>query len=136
MAEAGEPMRQVTGEEVAEELGGLVPQIDKDVIAAGYAEHLAAEFRRALENGFDGWIDDDLAFTRDWGFDVGDVSVPVTVWQGDLDLMVPLAHGPWLAEHLPTATARLAPGHGHLSLITRFRDEILADLLDRGAATG
>jgi hypothetical protein len=52
------------------------------------------------------------------------------VWQGDLDLMVPFAHGRWLAHHLHTATARMVPGHGHISLVTRYREEILDDLLD------
>lgn len=136
MAGNAEPFRQVTGEQVAEAFGGLVPQIDRDVLVGGYAEQMAAEMRRALEHGFDGWVDDDLAFTRDWGFDLGDVPVPVTVWQGDLDLMVPLAHGPWLAAHVPTATARIAPGHGHISLVTRFRDGILDALMDAAGVTG
>jgi hypothetical protein len=55
--------------------------------------------------------------------------VPVTVWQGDLDLMVPFAHGEWLKRHLPAAVARAAPGHGHISLVTSHRDEIVEDLL-------
>lgn len=134
MAEAGEPFRHVTGEQIAEAFGGLVPQIDVDVLQAGYADQMAAETRRALEHGFDGWIDDDLAFSRPWGFEVDDIRRPVTVWQGDLDLMVPFAHGEWLARHLPTATRRTATGHGHISLVTRYRDEILDDL--RATADG
>jgi len=130
IAEFGEPFRHVTGEQIAEAFGGLVPQVDVDVLEGGYADQMAAEMRRALEYGFDGWVDDDLAFTRPWGFDVGDIKLPVTVWQGDLDLMVPFAHGRWLAHHLHTATKRLVPGHGHISLVTRYREEILDDLLD------
>lgn len=128
MTEFGEPFRHVTGDEIAEAFGGLVPQIDIDVLHGGYATQMADETRRALEHGFDGWVDDDLAFIRPWGFDVGDIRVPVTVWQGDLDLMVPFAHGTWLVNHLPTATRRMVHGHGHISLVTRYRDEILDDL--------
>jgi hypothetical protein len=43
--------------------------------------------------------------------------------------MVPAAHGAWLARHVPGARARSAPGHGHVSLITTYRDEIVADLV-------
>ena len=130
LAEFAEPFRHVTGAELAEAFGELVPDIDKEVLNAGYSDAMATQTRRALEHGFDGWVDDDLAFTRPWGFDLAEIRVPITAWQGDLDLMVPFAHGRWLANHLHTATARAVSGHGHISLVARFRSEILDDLLD------
>ena len=116
--ENAEPMRTVTGEEIAAAFGGLVPQIDKDELTGGFAESMAREMRRALAGGFDGWVDDDLAFTREWGFALDALAVPITVWQGDLDLMVPAAHGHWLVERIPGSRARFVPGHGHISLFT------------------
>jgi pimeloyl-ACP methyl ester carboxylesterase len=124
-------MRTVTGTELAEAFGGLVPQVDKDVLAGGFADSMAASMRRALAGGFDGWIDDDLAFIAPWGFDLAAIAVPVTVWQGDLDLMVPFAHGNWLRHHIPPAVSHAAPGHGHISLITTYREAIVDDLLNR-----
>ena len=129
LAENAEAMRHVTGPELADAFGGLVPQVDKDVLAGGFADRMAATMRRALEGGFDGWIDDDLAFVQPWGFDLAEIGIPVTVWQGDLDLMVPFAHGEWLRHHLPTAISHAAPGHGHISLITTYRDAIVDNLL-------
>ena len=125
----GAQFATVTGDQIADAFGGLVPQIDKDVLVGGFADEMALEMRRALAHGLDGWIDDDLAFTKPWGFDLGAMTVPVTVWQGDLDLMVPAAHGTWLAAHVPSAVHKRAPGHGHISLVTTFRDEIVRDLL-------
>ena len=121
--------RSATGPEIADAFGELVPPIDRDMLSGGFADEMATEMRRALAHGFDGWIDDDLAFVRPWGFDLGAMRVPVTVWQGDLDLMVPAAHGAWLATHIPGAIAKPASGHGHISLVTTYRDEIVADLL-------
>jgi len=127
----GAAFRHVTGAEIVEAFGGLVPQIDRDVLAGGFADAMAAEMRRALAPGFDGWVDDDMAFIRPWGFDLASIGVPVVVWQGDLDLMVPSAHGKWLAEKIPGAFAKPAIGHGHISLVVEYRDAILRDLMGR-----
>jgi pimeloyl-ACP methyl ester carboxylesterase len=127
----GEAFRHVTGHEIAEAFGELVPQIDKDVLSGGFADSMASEMRRALEHGFDGWIDDDIAFTKAWGFDLASITVPVVVWQGDLDLMVPFAHGKWLVRKIPGAVEKPAIGHGHISLVVKYRDEIVRDLMER-----
>ncbi|MDE2566012.1 MAG: alpha/beta hydrolase, partial [Burkholderiales bacterium] len=121
----GEAFRHVGGPALAKAFGGLVPAIDRDVLTGGYAEAMAGVIRRALAPGFDGWIDDDLAFTRPWGFEPAAIACPVTVWQGELDLMVPQAHGRWLAQAVPGAQLAMVPGHGHLSLVTVYRESIL-----------
>jgi pimeloyl-ACP methyl ester carboxylesterase len=136
LAEHAADYVRVTGPEIAGALGGLIPQVDKDVLTGGVADAFAATTRRALAGGFDGWIDDDLAFIEPWGFALASIGAPVTVWQGDLDLMVPAAHGAWLASAMPTAVARAAPGHGHISLVTTYRDAIVDDLLGRAAEAG
>jgi pimeloyl-ACP methyl ester carboxylesterase len=124
-----EALRNVTGPELADAFGGLVPQVDKDALDGGFADSMAGTFRRALQRGFDGWIDDDLAFIEPWGFELSAIAVPVAIWQGDLDLMVPFAHGAWLRQHIPHATWRSAPGHGHITLVTKYRNAIVDDLL-------
>jgi pimeloyl-ACP methyl ester carboxylesterase len=129
MDEHAQPYRTIADEELAEALGGLVPEID--VLALneqGLAAIWAGSMRRCFTNGWDGWIDDDMVFCNHWGFEPSEITVPVAVWQGDLDLMVPFAHGEWLLRHIPTATARLEPGHGHLSLLADRRQAIIDDL--------
>lgn len=82
-----------------------------------------------LEQGFDGWIDDDLAFAKPWGFDLASIRVPVHIWQVELDRLVPWSHGRWLADHIPGARFTLASGQGHFSLGVDNQDQILDDLL-------
>ena len=134
----------VTGTQVADALGGLVSAADRNALTGEYAEHIAAALRAALSNGIAGWRDDDLAFTRDWGFDLGwgtgkgapkldsllEPKTPVAIWQGDQDRMVPYPHGQWLAAHVAGARAHLLPGEGHLTLTITSIENILDDLLD------
>ena len=101
---------------------------DQKVMTGDFARHMHESFCLALENGVDGWGDDDLAFTRPWGFDLAGLAVPVFLWQGEQDLMVPPAHGRWLADAIPGCRARLLPDDGHLTMLLNRPAEILADL--------
>ena len=130
-----EQLRSVAGPDVAAALGGLVPDVDKQVLTGELAELYAESFRKAVENGIAGWHDDDLAFVRPWGFDLAGITVPVSIWQGEQDLMVPFAHGRWLASHIPGATAHLFEEHGHLSLTVAQVPAILADLVRAAGMT-
>ena len=123
-------LRDVTGESVADALGGLVPPVDRAALTGSFASHAAALFRDGVRTGIWGWFDDDLAFIRDWGFDLGSIRVPVTIWQGSEDAMVPFAHGRWLADHVPGARPRLLEGEGHLSLGVSSFGRIVAELVD------
>jgi pimeloyl-ACP methyl ester carboxylesterase len=123
-------LREIAAAEVADGLGGLVSDTDKAALTGELADYLAAGLRSAVTPGIDGWRDDDLAFTRDWGLSLDALghATPVAIWQGDQDRMVPSAHGAWLAANIPLARARFRPGEGHLSLISRV-GEILDDLM-------
>jgi pimeloyl-ACP methyl ester carboxylesterase len=147
-------MKGVTGADVAESLGDLIAAADKAALTGEYADHMAGALRAALSTGIDGWRDDDLAFTRDWGFSLGwpesagdgpdqrpadgpdQRPAPVAIWQGDQDRMVPYAHGKWLAEHITRGRAHLLPGEGHLTLTVTSMDRILDDLLDLAGLSG
>ncbi|GBG39131.1 alpha/beta fold hydrolase [Mycobacterium montefiorense] len=68
-------------------------------------------------------------FARDWGFRLEDINVPVQVWQGDVDVNVPVAHALRQAAAIPGATLHVVPGEGHLMFVDHF-EEILRELLD------
>ena len=123
-----EELKNATPEAILSELNTLLPQVDRDQITDEAGEEMAANFREALKNGADGWVDDDLAFTVPWGFDLAKLSVPAFVWQGSADLMVPFAHGQWLAANVPGATAHLLEGEGHLSIGIGAMPQMLDEL--------
>lgn len=122
-------LRDATADDLAEALGGLVSPVDVAALTGEVAEHSMAMLHEAISTGIWGWFDDDVAFTRPWGFALADIRVPVTVWQGAQDRMVPFAHGEWLAANIPTAKARLLDDEGHLSLVVGSFPQILDDLM-------
>jgi pimeloyl-ACP methyl ester carboxylesterase len=65
-------------------------------------------------NGVGGWADDDLAFIRPWGFDVTTIAVPVLIQYGLTDVLVPPAHGEWLAANVPGAIVDVSDTGGHM----------------------
>jgi len=134
LAEAAARMGDVTGADIVDAFGGLVTAPDKAALTGEFADYLAQLTTSAVASGTAGWRDDNLAFVTDWGFALNDVRVPVTVWQGDQDAMVPFSHGQWLACHIPAARARLLDGEGHLSLVAGFIGAICADLAAAAAA--
>lgn len=67
-----------------------------------------------LRGGVWGWVDDDLAFVRPWGFDLSEIAVPVEVRYGARDVLVPAAHGAWLGRNVPGAIVVVEHGEGHM----------------------
>jgi pimeloyl-ACP methyl ester carboxylesterase len=129
-AEAG-TLADITAEQVAEALSGLASGADRAVLTGEFAQYLAESNRAALSSGIAGWRDDDLAFVRDWGFRPDQVRVPLSIWQGDRDAMVPFRHGEWLAGQLPHARAHLLAGEGHLTLVQTRIDDIFGELVQQ-----
>jgi pimeloyl-ACP methyl ester carboxylesterase len=89
---------------------------------AAYARGRAESFRHG---GL--WLARELAYLgRPWGFELRDVTAPVTLWWGDRDRVCFPAIADAYLERLPVADLRLVEGT-HQLLFTRWR-EILADV--------
>ncbi len=122
-------LRNTDAAGLIEGMATLLPDVDRAVLTAEFGEDMVANFAEGLRTGVDGWVDDDLSFVAPWGFSLAEIDVPTFVWQGSEDLMVPFAHGQWLAAHVPGATARLQQAEGHLSIGVGALDRMFDDLL-------
>lgn len=114
--------------DVVASLGALLTEVDRAVVDDEVAQWLTDVFHKAAAQGVRGVRDDGLAAVSPWGFDLADITVPASIWQGSDDAMVPPTHGAWLAAHVPGARAHLLDGEGHLTLVTTRLPEVLADL--------
>ena len=74
-------------------------------------------------------LSDLLLFTRHWGFEAADVTVPVHWWHGDGDHIVPHRHGEHMVRLLPDATLTTIAGESHLAGLGAS-EEVLTTLME------
>ena len=70
---------------------------------------------------------------RPWGFDLGAVAVPVSLWVGERDTTHPPRMSHRLAARLPQATVHVVPDSATFGLVTVY-DEALRFCLSPPAA--
>jgi pimeloyl-ACP methyl ester carboxylesterase len=124
-------IRDATADGLLDAWGSVLSEPDVRVMTHGFARFALDNIRAGIEPSSDGWFDDDLVFTNPLGFELASIRVPVLVWQGEQDLMVPFAHGRWLAAHVPGAEARLTWEDGHLTILERHAGDVHQWLIDR-----
>jgi pimeloyl-ACP methyl ester carboxylesterase len=89
------------------------------VLHGGFGSWLHRAVQSSVESGVEGWIADLVASYSPWGFDPASISLPVKVWQGQADRIVPFGHGRWLADTIPSAQAELREDDGHLTVVAQ-----------------
>ena len=65
-------------------------------------------------------IYDAVLFGRHWGFELDDIRVPVRMWHGDADSLVPLDHAEWMCDVIPDCELVVDPGEAHLGGLDRI----------------
>jgi pimeloyl-ACP methyl ester carboxylesterase len=111
-------------------LRGQVTGPDRRVVRDVTFERLLLEtYAEAMRAGPWGWIDDNLALRRDWGFKLSEITQRVRLWHGADDNVVPAGHTRWLAERIPRAEFEIQTETAHFGAM-----EILPDILSWLAA--
>src|SRR5690606_31171816 len=77
------------------------------------AECLIAAMKEAFGQGGQGPADEFLLLARPWPFRPEEIRVPVRLWHGDADRIVPVEMGRYLAAAIPNCRAEFIPGAGH-----------------------
>lgn len=81
-----------------------------------------AEWMAAAMSVPSGMAEEYRAFGRPWGFDLADVRVPTTYWQGGRDTLVTPQWARDLAAGTPSARLREVPGDGHFLAYRRWHE--------------
>ena len=88
---------------------------------------MIANSAELYRQGGRGMYDEALVLARPWGFDLGALTIPVHIWQGEQDGTVPIEMAHYLLRAIPDARSHMFPDEGHHLLYSRW-PEILAAL--------
>ena len=106
-------------------------QIEKRLCPADQQALTSQELRQsltqssveALRNGVDGAVAEGLLYGKPWGFSLQEIRIPVFLWHGEKDVVVPATMGHYLATVIPNCQSLFYPEDGHFSLpFTRLRE--------------
>jgi pimeloyl-ACP methyl ester carboxylesterase len=114
------PCRRFPGR-IFEQVCALAPPEDQPTLRRPeVAAALTASLREAFRGGGQGVADELLLLLRPWTVRLAEIRVPVRLWHGEADGVVPLAMGRYLAEAIPNCRAEFIPGGGHYLVFDRI----------------
>lgn len=124
---------QAGNEELSPELRTLLEPEDFELLAGEFGAYLGSAAKDGMMPGLSGYIDDDLAFVRPWGFGLENLGLPVSIWHGKRDRFVPHEHGVWLTDHITGSELKLFDGETHLTFLHRRASEVFDWLVTRSS---
>jgi len=102
------------------------PAADQQVLSTPWVRSsVMATLLEAVRGGSEGYDHDLRILTSPWGFRLEEIRVPVHVWHGEVDAVIPLHQARYLAETIPGADLTICPGEAHM-LLWNHLPEILA----------
>jgi pimeloyl-ACP methyl ester carboxylesterase len=115
------------GEQVVpQQVEARLPEADRRALSnPDLRAALIASSTEALRCGVQGAAGDGLLFARPWDFDLRQIRVPIYLWHGEQDIILPVAMGRYLAANIPNCHATFCPKDGHFSLPFNKTREIL-----------
>jgi pimeloyl-ACP methyl ester carboxylesterase len=107
-----------------------LPALDQEMLSRPeFQDRFIAMIREALRVGPRGAQWDTALMVAPWDFRPQDVRSRVYLWHGEMDANAPLAIGRYMAAAMPNSRTFSYAGEGHLSLISKYLEEILNVLI-------
>jgi pimeloyl-ACP methyl ester carboxylesterase len=120
LTSAAAPCRRWT-ERLYARVRGLSSPADRPILERpDVAECLIAGMKEAFRQGGQGPADDVLLLARPWTFRPEEIRVPIRLWHGEADGVVPVAMGRSLATAIPGCRAEFIGDAGHYLVFDRI----------------
>ena len=110
-------------------MGNSPPAADRDCLDSQTLSGLARAWREGIGRSVQGALSDAQIYARDWQIPLGEVTVPVDLWYGSEDSLIPL-HALAPLEAVPGLRLHIVPNEGHYSLAIRHAASILGRLIE------
>jgi len=106
-----------------------LPEPDRLVLSGTNAQELVlASAIEGVRQGSKSLLEEIRIYSKFWGFELSDLNVPVSLFQGEADIDVPASMARYQAELIPNCELNLYPADGHFSLLVNHIDEIITSL--------
>jgi pimeloyl-ACP methyl ester carboxylesterase len=106
-----------------------LPEPDRIVLSGTNAQELVlASAVEGVRQGSKPLLEEISIYSKFWGFELSDLNVPISLFQGEADIDVPASMARYQAELIPNCELNLYPTDGHFSLLVNRIDEIIASL--------
>ena len=120
-----------TGDQVIpEQVEACLPERDRQTLADPQLRKVLTDSsREGLRRGVEGAAWEGFLYSRPWGFSLDSIRIPVHLWHGEQDNVVPSSMGHFLAERIPQCQSTFYPQDGHFSLPFNRMREILQEAI-------
>jgi len=123
--------RQARGdrEEFLEEMASDATPSDEELWTGPVGQVIHASMIESIRHhGLDPLVTETAIYGSPWGFALDEIEVPVTLWYGKADVLVPPEMGLYLAREIPTAESHIYPDLDHLATVDENETEIFRTL--------
>ena len=109
-------------------LAGLCERDQQALGEQSFRREFTHSIKEAYRHGYAGPLHDLSLAAQDWGFRPEDIRVPVHLWHGQADTIVPPAMGQHLQARLANCQSTFPSDEGHFSIITNYMGQALRTL--------
>jgi pimeloyl-ACP methyl ester carboxylesterase len=114
--------RSDPGKQLDEAIGGMI-EADREILGdPALRAVMIANASEMYRQGTGGISDEAICLARPFGFPIGGVTVPVRIWHGAKDKVVPVGMGKYLERNIDSAVATFYRNEGHHFVYDRWRE--------------
>ena len=112
-----------------EKLVADLPDSDKNLLhQPAIAEMFKKDVAEAFRQGSKGVVSDMKILSEPWGFSLDEITIPVHIWHGTADQIVPISLARFMAESLHQVETHFIDGAGHFMAV-QYTKEIFSALM-------